>query len=98
MVGDTVWFDRVQCALIEYKPDVIIVNACAATLVDEGRLIMNDEDIAKISEVSPMATIIASHMDTVAHAMLNRLTLKDALMKRAVHNVKIIGDGEVMHF
>ena len=98
LVGDTVWFDSVEQALRTYRPAVIVVNACAAYLKKNGRLIMNADDIELIRRVCPDAWIIASHMDTVAHAALTRYSLRLVLEAKGLDNVYIPDDGETYVF
>ena len=40
VAGDTIWYPEVKKVLQTYNPDVIVLNTCAAELVDNGRLIM----------------------------------------------------------
>ena len=81
------------------KPDVVILNACAARFKTFGRLIMDDADVASVCRAAPNATVIASHMDTVAHASLTRRTLKAALEKRGlVQRVLMPKDGDAYVF
>ncbi|MBQ7453961.1 MAG: MBL fold metallo-hydrolase [Selenomonadaceae bacterium] len=98
IVGDSVWFDGVQSSLKNFLPDVIIVNACAAELVDNGRLIMNDEDISCIAQALPSAKIIVSHMDNVAHATITRHEMRGLLARRGVENYFMPADGETIIF
>ena len=64
-----------------------------------GRLIMDDADVESVCRAAPNATVIASHMDTVAHASLTRRTLKAALEKRGLaKRVLVPDDGEVYMF
>ena len=85
ILGDTIWCDEVAKTMAELKPDVVILNACAAQLKTYGRL--------------PNATVIASHMDTVAHASLTRKTLKAALERRGLaKRVLMPEDGEAYVF
>ena len=98
LVGDTVWFDGVQSSLKTFRPDVVIVNACAAELVDYGRLIMNDEDIDCIRQTLPTAKIVVSHMDNVAHATITRHEMRGLLAKRGVENYFMPADGETLEF
>ena len=70
IVGDTIWYDAVRNTLERFLPDVIIVNACAAELRNEGRLIMDDADVAAVHMACPKAMIVISHMDTVSHASI----------------------------
>ena len=62
VAGDTVYYKGVERALEQYRPDVVVLNACGAELMGLGRLIMGAEDVLKVCEAAPDATIIASHM------------------------------------
>ena len=99
ILGDTIWCDEVAKTMAELKPDVVILNACAAQLKTYGRLIMDDSDVESVCRAAPNATVIASHMDTVAHASLTRKTLKAALERRGlVSRVLMPDDGEAYVF
>jgi len=97
LVGDSIFYDGVQKTLEKFKPDVVILNTCAAEFVDNGRLIMNDEDVLSVSKVVPNAQIIISHMDNVAHATITRHEMRGLLARR---NVKYFmpNDGETLEF
>ena len=99
IAGDTVWCPEVKNTLETYKPDIIVLNACAAELAGYGRLIMDDEDTASVSQTCPHAVVIASHMEAVSHATLTRKTLEEKLTARGLSGrVLIPADGEVMKF
>lgn len=95
VAGDTVWCDEVAETIAMYHPDVIVTNNCAAMLVDNGRLIMDDNDLEKVCATAPEAVIIASHMDNVPHATLTRKTLEEKLKEKGIRErVRIPEDGE----
>ena len=99
LAGDTVWYEQVEENLRRFQPDVIILNACAAELVDFGRLIMDAEDVAQVITHAPEADIIISHMDNVAHASLSRTSLSEQLeLQNLLSRVKIPADGETLSF
>ncbi len=99
IAGDTVWCDEVATAVAALRPDVIVLNACAAQFRTFGRLIMDDADVEAVCRAAPGATVVASHMDTVAHASLTRQTLKAALEKRGLASrVLMPDDGEEYEF
>ena len=55
--------------------------------------------VESVCRAVPDATVIASHMDTVAHASLTRKTLKAALERRGLASrVLMPDDGEVYMF
>ena len=99
ILGDTIWCDETAKAMAALKPDVVVLNACAAQLKTYGRLIMDDADVESVCRAAPNATVIASHMDTVAHASLTRKMLRAALERRGLaKRVLMPDDGEVYMF
>ena len=99
VAGDTIWFDGVAATLAACRPDVIVLNACAAELVDYGRLIMDDADVEKVCAACPEARVIVSHMDTVAHASITRASMRERLARRGLSDrVLMPDDGETYDF
>lgn len=99
VAGDTVYYQGVERALEQYRPDVVVLNACGAELMGLGRLIMGAEDVLKVCEAAPDAAIIASHMDAVNHATVSRAELRDFLKKHGKDGrVFIPEDGECLAF
>ena len=98
IVGDSVWFGGVQSALEKFHPDVVVLNACAAELIGNGRLIMNDEDVDCVRKILPTAQIIISHMDNVAHATITRHEMRGRLAARGVEKYFMPDDGETLEF
>ncbi len=96
VAGDTIWCDEVKTAINKFNPEIIIINACGATvLVGEGeRLIMDIEDIKAISNYAKNSTIIASHMDTVSHLTVTREDIKN--LKQ--NNVIVPDDNEILEY
>ena len=96
VAGDTIWCDEVITAIDKFNPEIIVINACGATvLVGEGeRLIMDIEDVKAISNYAKNSTIIASHMDTVSHLTVTRKDIK--FLK--LNNVVVPDDNEILEF
>lgn len=94
IAGDTIWYDAVQRTLQTYMPDVIALNCCAAETVENGRLLMNDEDIECVQKTCPSAALYLTHLDTVAHAAITRYSLRGLLACRGITNYTIPLDGE----
>lgn len=94
IAGDTIWCEEVVGAIDKFAPDVIVVNACGATLLNGERIIMNDEDVKTLTEYAPKAVIIASHMDTVSHLTVTRNDIR----KMKLNNVLVPEDNEIMEF
>lgn len=99
IAGDTIWFEGVEKTIAAERPDVIILNACAAEFIDQGRLIMDDADVASVVEAAPDAAVIVSHMDNVAHASITRTSMKERLTKRGIWTKVVMpDDGETLKF
>ncbi|WP_197922666.1 MBL fold metallo-hydrolase [Thiosulfatihalobacter marinus] len=97
LAGDTIWNEYVEANIAEYKPDVIIVNAGNAQIPGLGSIIMSPEDVAKVCAAAPNAVIIASHMESVNHAMTTRADLKAYLAEQGLSDrVLIPEDGETL--
>lgn len=97
VAGDTIWYDGVLATLEKFRPGVVIVNACAAELQFFGRLIMNDEDVARVRKAAPYAKIIISHMEEVAHATISREDMRKFLRARNMEDAALIPEnGDVM--
>ncbi len=98
IAGDTVWFDGVEKTLKKFNPYVVVMNCCAAELVDYGRLIMNDEDVDIVAKTLPTAKLVITHMDNVAHATITRHTMRGLLARRGVEKYFMPNDGDVIEF
>ena len=96
VAGDTIWCEEVKQAINKFTPEIIVINACGATvLVGEGeRLIMDIEDTKAISNYAKNSTIIASHMDTVSHLTVTR----DDIKALKLNNIVVPDDNEILEF
>ncbi len=94
IAGDTIWCEEVKSAIDQFSPDIIVVNACGATLLNGERIIMNDEDVKIVAKYIPAAIIIASHMDTVSHLTVTRNDIR----KMRLNNVIVPEDNETLEF
>ncbi len=96
VAGDTIWCEEVKQAIDKFNPEIIIINACGATvLVGKGeRLIMDIEDTKAISKYAKNSTIIASHMDTVSHLTVTREDIKALKL----NNVVVPDDNKILEF
>ena len=99
VAGDTIWYDGIKNVLEEFRPDIIIVNACEAEFHTYDRLIMNDSDVKEIHDCLPTATVVVSHMDNVAHASITRKDMR-VLFKEMFQEKSAVmpDDGEILIF
>ncbi|PTR10574.1 L-ascorbate metabolism protein UlaG (beta-lactamase superfamily) [Nitrosospira sp. Nsp5] len=95
IAGDTVWYKGVEENLKKYEPDVIILNSGDAQVLDYEPIIMDKKDVYEVYKAAPKATIIASHMESVNHAMLSRKELREFINEKGMtQRVLVPEDGE----
>ena len=94
LAGDTIWCQEVKQAINTYHPEIIIVNACGAMLLNGEKIIMDDKDVQAVAAYAPTASIIACHMDTVSHLTVTREDIK----KLGLKNVFVPNDNEILSF
>lgn len=95
LAGDTVWNEQVAQSLVRHQPEVIVLNCGDARIPGLGPIIMNKEDVLAVHQAAPQATLIASHMEAVNHALLTRRELRDYLRERGMADrVLVPEDGE----
>ena len=81
----------------EFAPKAIIINAAAAQLKHSGPIIMGTDDVAALRRYAPDLTVIASHMDAVGHATLDRKGLKEFITANNIADDFLIPeDGEII--
>lgn len=97
IAGDTVYYKVVEDVLNKYRPDVIVLNCCEATL-PIGRLIMNCEDVLKVCKVADNAEIIASHLDSVNHGLVSGNDMRLYVKTNNLRQVYVPYNGEIMTF
>mgnify|MGYP003576517203 CR=1 FL=1 len=96
-VGDTIWIDEVGSNLKELKPDVVVLNAGLATLEGLGPIIMGKEDVTRVNEILPDATIITIHMETVNHCVLSRKELQEYVNEKGIAGKVVVpADGQTI--
>ena len=79
----------------KFSPDAVIVNAADAQLETSGSIIMGIKDIQALHNYAPSLKIIASHMDTVGHATLDRVGLRKYLKEHNLEDTVLVPeDGE----
>lgn len=97
LAGDTVWNAQVEQALQQHQPEVVILNCGDAQVPGLGSIIMGKEDVAAVYQAAPQATLIASHMEAVNHAVLSRQELRTYLTDRGMTDrVRVPEDGEAL--
>lgn len=95
IASDTVYCTEVEQTIRKYQPEVIVLNCCEAT-TPLGRLIMNLADVEKVCQVAPQAVVVASHLDSVNHALLTRKDVKAFAEERSLPAIRVPNSGECL--
>ena len=99
LAGDTVWNQHVIDALTHHTPDVVALNIGNATIPGLGSIIMGKEDVQRVHQIVPNATIVATHMEAVNHCLLSRVELRDYLREEKLQSIAHVpNDGEYVQF
>jgi len=99
LAGDTIWNGYVADNLERHKPDVVILNAGDAQVEGMGSIIMGKEDVYLVHKAAPEATLVATHMEAVNHAVLKRSELRDFALEKGMSDALLIPeDGEICTF
>ena len=97
LAGDTLWFPGVQQAIQTYRPQVIALNAANAQMYDGTPILMGVDGVREVALAAPDATLIATHMDAVNHACLDRAGLRAfAMAEGLMPRLHIPEDGEIL--
>lgn len=97
LAGDTLWNDMVRSAIAKYRPEVIALNAAHAQFADGTPILMGTEGLYEVSKAAPQATIIATHLDAVNHARVNRNDMREFVREQGMASqVLIPEDGETI--
>lgn len=84
IAGDTVWCPEVEQALVEHQPDVIVLNAGAATFTGAPPITMDADDVLRVADAAPEALIIAVHFEAYNHCVLTRDAMGAAVGDRRI--------------
>ena len=95
IAGDSVWCPEVAAAIQTHRPSIIFVHAGAAQFLEGGPITMDVDDVVKVCQAAPQATIVAMHMEAVNHCVLTRDLLRAGLSRASIQSkVLIPKDGE----
>ena len=99
IAADTVWYEGVQEAIDQHKPDIVVLNGGDNQFAFGGQLIMNKKDIYEVHKAVPNASIIVSHMEGVNHNTLSREELRAFVNEKNISSrILVPEDGESYTF
>ena len=68
-------------------------KSCEAAIFS-GRLIMNLADLESVCREAPQAAVIASHLDSVNHALLSSEDVRKFAQEKGLEQVRVPAAGE----
>ena len=95
--GDTVLYPPVLQTIRTFEPDVIVTHSCGA-MWDNTLIVMDAEQTVETAEIAPRATVIATHMEALDHATVNRDALRAHAASRRLSRERLLvpADGELL--
>lgn len=98
--GDTVLCDEVREAIAMWKPKIIITHSGGAVWGSNVKILMDDVQTIEVCKLAPQSTVIAVHMDSVDHATVSRMDLREYARKNGIRDEQLIipADGETLTF
>lgn len=102
IIGDSIWTEEVEQALIKYKPDVIVANTGGAKFpgFEDNPILMDEDQAVSLIKASGKAKIIAVHMEALDHCHTTRNSLQQKAEALNLNSDKlhIPLDGEKISF
>lgn len=99
LAGDTIWYGEVARVIFDHHPEVIVVNGGGARFNEGDPIVMTADDIAKVYEAAPWATIVVDHLEAINHCLETRDDIDRRLRELgARERVLVPADGERMVF
>lgn len=86
VVGDSIWYEGIAAEIDKHRPQHIVVAGGAATFVMGDPIIMTSEDIIKLCEYVPNASILVTHLEAVSHCKENREYIQKKINENNLEN------------
>lgn len=95
--GDTVLCDEVRAVIERERPDVIVTHSGGAT-AGGSVILMDVADTLETAALAPGATVVAVHLEAVAHAPVTRQALRAAADAAGIEPARLLipADGETI--
>lgn len=99
IAGDTIFYDGVAQELYNFRPEIIVLNACGAVNAGVGRLIMDATDVVLVAQQAPYAQIVVCYMEDIRKPSATREKMYRYIKSYGVGSQVMIPDvGERMFF
>lgn len=95
IAGDSIWYSGIAEEIDRYQPQHIVVAGGAAKFSVGEPIIMTSEDIIKVCEYAPDASVWVTHLETVSHCREDRKFIQQKINEKGLERrVIILNDGE----
>ena len=98
LAGDTIYCQHVVDAVEKFKPGIVAVNAAGAQFPLGHLLIVNQYDVRSLMHRFPELDVIATHVEGVSHATVNRPMLREFAAANHLDRLWIPNDAEEICF
>lgn len=98
LAGDTIYCQLVVDAVEKFKPGIVAVNAAGAQYPLGHLIIMNQYDVRSLMRRFPTLKVIATHVEGVSHATVNRPMLREFAKANQLDQLFVPNNGEVLEF
>lgn len=95
--GDTVFYPAIATTLKTTRPDIVVTHSCGARW-DGDLIVMDAEQTLAVLECAPAATVIATHMEALDHATIDRRQLREAARLNGIADSRLVipNDGDIL--
>ncbi len=95
IIGDSVWYSKIEHNFKQFSPDAAIVFAGEARFLEGLPITMGIADIDYIRRTSPHTKLIISHMESWNHCLLKREEVRDYIRQNQLENeISVLENGE----
>ncbi|NML68579.1 MBL fold metallo-hydrolase [Chryseobacterium sp. RP-3-3] len=95
IVGDSIWYEGIAAEFDQHKPQHIVVAGGAANFAVGGPIIMTSQDMIKVCEYAPDATVLVTHLEAVSHCKEDRKFIQEEIIKNGLQDrCFVLQDGE----
>ncbi len=70
--GDTIYNETVKNNILQFKPDVLVMNAGSPKFLNSDRIVMNIIDLENTMTVNPNLVFVVVHLETFNHCIETR--------------------------
>ncbi|WP_277619859.1 MBL fold metallo-hydrolase [Chryseobacterium angstadtii] len=99
IVGDSIWYEGIAAEISKHKPQHIVVAGGAATFVMGDPIIMTSDDIVRLCQYAPEASVLVTHLEAVSHCKEDRTFIQKKINENNLQDrCFILQDGEVYSF